>query len=157
MEEYGFAGSHDAVRRRGKKIKKKHPELVDVLHSAPGEEAQVDFFSGPPTLNEATGKRYRPRIIVMTLSHSRHPYQEAASSQTALAFIRAQENAFRFFGGVPRAIKLDNLKAGVAKACLYDPEMNAVYAAFANHRGFCPVPCLPGKAEEKGKAERNGG
>jgi transposase len=156
VEEYGFSGSYDAVRRLGKKLKKKHPELVDVLHSAPGEEAQVDFFAGPLTLNEATGKWYHPWIFVMTLSHSRHAYQEAVLSQTVLAFIRCHENAFRFFGGVPRVIKLDNLKAGVAKACLYDPEVNAVYSAFAEHWGFCPVPCYPGKAEEKGKVERNG-
>lgn len=39
VEEYGFTGSYDAVRRLGKKIREKHPELVDVLHSAPGEEA----------------------------------------------------------------------------------------------------------------------
>lgn len=156
VEEYGFSGGYDAVRRLGQKLKKKHPELVDVLHSAPGEEAQVDFFTGPLTLNEATGKWYHPWIFVMTLSHSRHAYEEAVSSQSVLAFIRAHENAFRFFGGVPRVIKLDNLKAGVAKACLYDPEINVVYSAFARHWGFCPVPCFPGKAEEKGKVERNG-
>ncbi|MBC7229344.1 MAG: transposase [Actinobacteria bacterium] len=68
--------------------------------------------------------------------------------------MRLHERAFRFFGGVPRVVRLDNLKAGVARACLYDPDINPVYSAFASHSGFCPLPRFPGKAKEKGKVEK---
>ena len=39
-------------------------------------------------------------------------YSEAVSRQTTEAFIRCLENAFAHFGGVPRRVVLDNLKAG---------------------------------------------
>lgn len=157
VEEYAYCGSYDSVRRYAKRIKRSRPELADVMHAAPGEEAQVDFFSGPLTLDSGTGRYFRPWVFRMVLSHSRHSYEEAVRTQDLSSFIRCHENAFRFFGGVPRVVRLDNLKAGVARACLYDPDVNPVYAAFASHCGFCPLPCFPGKPEEKGKVEKAGG
>jgi len=50
-EEYAYCGSYDSVRRYAKRLKRSRPELADIMHSAPGEEAQVDFFSGPLTLD----------------------------------------------------------------------------------------------------------
>ena len=155
-EEYAYCGSYDSVRRYAKRIKRSRPELADIMHAAPGEEAQVDFFQGPLTLDPSTGAYFHPWVFRMVLSHSRHSYEEAVRKQDFLSFIRCHERAFRFFGGVPRVVRLDNLKAGVARACLYDPDINPVYAAFASHCGFCPLPCFPGKAKEKGKVEKAG-
>jgi hypothetical protein len=76
--------------------------------------------------------------------------------QDQVAFMRAQENAFLDFGAVPRVVRLDNLKAGVARACLYDPDINELYAAFAKHWGFVPLPCRPRHPEEDGVVERGG-
>jgi len=49
----------------------------------------------------------------MTLSHSRHSYEELVVRQDVETFIRCHERAFKSFNGVPETIKLDNLKAGV--------------------------------------------
>jgi hypothetical protein len=68
-------------------------------------------------------------------------------------FIRCHENAFRFFGGTVRVIRLDNLKAGVLAAHLFGPELNRIYESYAHHAGFIPVPCLPRTPEHKGKVE----
>lgn len=155
-EEYAYCGSYDSVRRYAKRIKRSRPELADIMHAAPGEEAQVDFFQGPLTLDPSTGAYFHPWVFRMVLAHSRHSYEEAVRSQDFLSFIRCHERGFRFLGGVPRVVRLDNLKAGVARACLYDPDINPVYAAFADHYGFCPLPCFPGKAKEKGKVEKAG-
>lgn len=155
-EDYAYCGSYDSVRRFAKKVKRSRPELADVMHAAPGEEAQVDFFQGPPTLDAETGRYFRPHVFRIVLAHSRHSYEEAVRRQDVASFIRCHENAFRFFGGVPRVVRLDNLKSGVAKACLYDPDIQAVYASFADHYGFCPLPCWPRKPEEKGKVEKAG-
>lgn len=155
-EEYSYQGGYDSVRRFAKRIKRGRPELADVMHAAPGEEAQVDFFQGSLTLDPETGRWFRPWVFRMVLSHSRHSYEEAVRSQEVLSFIRCHEHAFRFFGGVPKVVRLDNLKGGVARACLYDPDINPVYSAFADHYGFCPLPCRPKKPEEKGKVEKAG-
>ena len=39
------------------------------------------------------------------------------------------EQAWRYFGGVAQYVVLDNLKEGVLKPDLYEPELNPVYAA----------------------------
>ncbi len=60
------------------------------------------------------------------------------------------------FRRVPRVVRLDNLKAGVARACLYDPDIGELYAAFAKHWGFVPLPCRPRHPQEQGVVERGG-
>ena len=52
-------------------------------------------------------------------------------------------------------IRLDNLKAGITRACFVDPEVNAVFSALGRHYGFAILPIHPGSANENGKVERN--
>jgi len=49
------------------------------------------------------------------------------------AWTESHVQAFEFFGGVPRRVVPDNLKAGVAKPDLYDPKINRAYAELARH------------------------
>lgn len=72
-------------------------------------------------------------------------------------FIKAHENAFLVFGGVPEVVRHDNLKAAVVRACLYDPDVSELYSAFARHWGFVPLPSRPYHPEENGIEERSGG
>ncbi len=156
VEEYGFGYSYEAVKRFVRKLPRgRRP--VGVFHSAPGEEGQVDFFQGAPTLDEGSGQWKRPWVFRMTLSHSRHGYEEAVWDQALETFLRLHENAFANLGGVPRIIRHDNLKAAVVRACLYDPDVNEIYAAFARHWGFTPLPTRPRNPQENGKQERSGG
>ncbi len=149
--EVNFDGGYDSVKRFVNKITNKTPEPYARIETSPGHEAQVDFGEGAPT---SRGDKYkRPFLFVMTLSFSRHAYQEAVWRQDVETFIRCHENAFRFFGGVVRVVRLDNLKAGVLTAYLFEPELNRVYESFAHHMGFIPVPCLPRTPEHKGKVE----
>lgn len=43
------------------------------------------------------------------------------------------------------------------RACLYDPDVNVAYLAFAKHWGFTPLPTRPRNPKENGKQERSGG
>lgn len=149
--EYGYQASYDSVKRYVRKLKAKTPRLYARIHTAPGEEAQVDFGQGAPTLKN--GRYVRPWLFKIVLSFSRHSYEEVVWSQDVESFIRCHERAFQAFGGVPKLIRIDNLKSGVLKANLYEPELNSLYAAFASHAGFTPLPCLPRKPEHKGKTE----
>ena len=47
----------------------------------------------------------------------------------------------------------DNLKSGVVKACLYDPEINRTYAGMAAHYDTAIVPTRPRKPRDKAKVE----
>jgi transposase len=154
QENYYFRYGYDSVKRFVRGVKRRRPEVADVMEHPPGAEAQVDFSQGPPTLDPATGRWRRPWIFRMVLSCCRHSYEEPLWRQDHASFIRAHEKAFLDFGGVPRVVRLDNLKAGVARACLYDPDINELYAAFAEHWGFVPLPSRPRHPEEQGINER---
>jgi len=61
--------------------------------------------------------------------------------------------AFAFFGGVPQIVVPDNLRAGVTKACRYEPELNPTYAALAHHYGVAVIPTRVRKPRDKAKVE----
>ena len=151
VSEQGFADGYDSVKRYVRKLKRKQPQVFARLHAEPGEEAQVDFGKAAPTLKG--GRWARPWLFKMVLSHSRHSYEEVVWKEDVETFIRCHEHAFDDFGGVPRLVRLDNLKSGVLVSHLYEPELNPAYAAFAHHAGFTPLPCLPRRPEHKGKVE----
>ena len=154
--EYGYAASYESVKRFVRTIAPTR-RAVGVFHCAPGAEAQVDFFRGAPTLNVATGEWQRPWVFRMTVGHSRHGYEEAVWDQKLETFLRLHERAFRDFGGIPKVIRHDNLKAAVVRACFFDPDSHEVYLAFAAHWGFTPLPTQPRHPQENGKQERSGG
>jgi transposase len=155
-EDYRFSYGYCSVKRFVSKISHRRSEVAAVMEHPAGDEAQVDFFQAPPTLDPNTGKWRRPWVFRMILSCCGHSYEEPLWRQEKVPFIRAHENAFLDFGGVPRIVRLDNLKAGVARACLYDPDIGELYAAFARHWGFVPLPCRPRHPEEEGVVERGG-
>jgi transposase len=139
-------------------VKKKFPERKTaymVLEAEPGEEAQVDYgYIGTIPVG---GKRKKVWVFVMTLSYSRYMYAEIAFNQSVQSFIRAHVNAFRYFYGVPRLVKIDNLKAGIVEVDFYEQLTQRTYAEFANHYGFLPFPCQVKVARQKGKVERGVG
>jgi len=156
VEEYGYGGSYESIKRYARKLDRPR-RAVGVYHSEPGEEGQIDFFQGAPTWQAEKGQWRRPWVFGLTLCHSRHSYQEAAWDQTLPTFLRLHENAFRDVGGVPKTIRHDNLKSAVVRACLFDPDSNDIYLAFAGHWGFTPLPIRPYNPKENGKQERSGG
>ena len=105
----------------------------------------------------ADGKRRRTHVFRIVLSFSRKAYSEVVTRQTTEAFLRCLENAFWHFGGVPRRIVLDNLKAAVTKADWYEPELNPKIEAFARHYGTVFLPTRPRMPRHKGKVERGVG
>jgi transposase len=48
-------------------------------------------------------------------------------------WLTCHTSAFEFFGGAPRRIVPDNLKSGIIKPDLYDPNFNQGYEELAHH------------------------
>src|SRR5271168_3074072 len=107
----------------------------------PGAEAQVDFGQGAWVIVD--GKRKRPHLFRVVLSHSRKGYSEVVWRQTTESFIRCLENSFRHFGGVPRTLVIDNLRAAVTRADWFDPELCPKVRSFAEHYGIAILPTKP--------------
>lgn len=149
--EHGFSGSYQAVKRFVRQLRQTQPVPFVRMEVAPGAEAQVDFGQGAWVLVE--GKRKRPHLFRIVLSHSRKGYSEVVWQQTTESFIRCLENAFRNFGGVPRTLIIDNLRAAVTRADWYDPELNAKVEEFCRHYGTVILPTRPAMPRHKGKIE----
>jgi hypothetical protein len=73
--------------------------------------------------------------------------------QTTDDFLACLENALVYFGGVPKALILDNLKAAVESPDWYDPELNPKLRSFADHYGLAILPTRPRTPRHKGKIE----
>lgn len=147
------AVSYDSVRRLLKKHGAATPVPFRRMESPPGFEAQVDFGTGAPVIGP-DGRRRKTHVIRVVLSHSRRGYSEAVFTQSTDDFIQCLENAFEHFGGVPRTIVIDNLKAGVLKADWFDPDLNPKLEEFCRHYGTTVLPTKPRTPRHKGKVER---
>jgi transposase len=152
VDTRGFTHRYNSVKRFVAKLRAREPERFDVLEFLPGEEAQVDFGMGAPTLHK-NGRYKRPWLFVMTLKYSGKSYRTTVWKADQETWARLHEQAFHALGGCPRYVVLDNLKAGVQRPDLYEPELNPVYAALLAHYGVVADPCRVGDPNRKGSVE----
>jgi transposase len=152
VSERGFEGSYQSVKRFVRGLRAVEPQRFYRLESLPGEEAQVDFGSGP-RLPDGNGHFHKSSIFRIVLSYSRKAYSEGVRHQDSETFIRCLENAFRYFGGVTQTLVIDNLRAAVTKADWYEPELNPKVAEFARYYGTLILPTRPAQPRHKGKVE----
>jgi transposase len=154
--ESGFAGSYHSVRRFVAKLRIRAALPFRRLECAAGDEAQVDFGTAAPIIT-SDGQRRRPYVFRIVLSHSRKGYSEVSLRQTTEDFLRCLENAFWHFGGVPRTLVIDNLRAAVKHPDWYDPVLVPKLAEFCRHYGTVILPTKPYMPRHKGKVERGVG
>jgi transposase len=151
--EHDFTGSYYSVRRFVRHLEPTREFPFRRLECEPGDEAQVDFGTGAPVIGPE-GKRRRTHVFRIVLSHSRKAYSEAVYRQTTDDFLRCIESAFRHFGGAPRSLVLDNLRAAVTKADWFEPELNPKVRSFGEHYGLIFLPTRPYTPRHKGKVEK---
>ncbi|HXF53037.1 MAG TPA: IS21 family transposase [Hyphomicrobiaceae bacterium] len=152
VREHGFVGKYHSVRRFVRRLDDGQPLPFRRLECAPGDEAQVDFGTAIP-IRQSDGRQRRTHVFRIVLSHSRKGYSEAVYRQTTEEFLRCLENALYHFGGVPKTLVLDNLKAGVEQPDWFDPELNPKLRSFAEHYGLAVLPTKPRTPRHKGKIE----
>jgi transposase len=123
-------------------------------HHVAGERAFVDYSGNTVELVDGnTGEVREAQVFVAVLGASNFTYAEATWTQALPDWIGAHVRMLEFFGGVPGQLVSDNLKAGVTKACFYEPKVNRTYADFAAHYGTAVIPARPYKPKDKAKAE----
>jgi transposase len=152
VDEHGFAHHYTSVKRFAATLRRREPERFDVLEFLPAEEAQVDYGQGALTLWKP-GQYKRPYLFVMTLKYSGKSFRKVVWKTNQETWARLHEEAFRTFGGCPVYVVLDNLKEGVLKPDLYEPELNPVYAAMLAHYGVIADPCRVRDPNRKGTVE----
>jgi transposase len=121
----------------------------------PGSELQIDYAKVGTIYDHATKRRRVLYVFIGTLAHSRHKYIELVFTQDQTSFVSSHVRMFEYFGGVPRRIVLDNLKAGVIKPDLYTPQINRAYQEMAEHYHCFLDTCRVARPQDKGKVERD--
>jgi len=154
VDTQGFAARYASVKRFVRKLRgAPTPEARVVIVTAPGEEGQVDYGSGPMVRDPQTGKYRRTRLFVMTLGHSRKAVRLLVFRSSSRVWAELHEQAFRRLGGATRVMVLDNLREGVLTPDIYDPALNPLYRDVLKHYGVVALPCRVQDPDRKGKVE----
>jgi transposase len=153
VERFDFRHRYNSVKRFVRTLRVREPERFDVLESLPGEECQVDFGLGAPTLYRP-GKYRRPFLFVLTLKYSGKAFRKVVWKADQQTWARLHEEAFRALGGSTSYVVLDNLKQGVIKPDLYEPHLNPVYAAMLAHYGVVADVARVADPNRKGAVEK---
>lgn len=131
--------------------RKKDP-TVRLEDPAPGQEAQIDFgLMG--TIADEESKPRKLHALIVTLSSSRYTFVWPTLRQTSEEVCAGLDAAWRFFGGVPRCIVLDNATAMVVRASATDPGLNRSFREYAESRRFFPDAARVRHPKDKARVE----
>jgi transposase len=147
----GYTGSACTVRRYLRRVRPARGRVYQEVHYEPAQAMQVDWGScGCVQVGDTTRK---VSVFVAVLCYSRLMFIEFTLSQRKAEFYRGIVNALNFFGGRPRAIIFDNLKAGVingsGRSACFHPEFLALCGYFC----LQPIACERRDPESKGIVE----
>lgn len=157
QERHGLDGhsSYESFKRfvRDRGLGGCKPTATVRIEVEPGTEVQIDYAKmGSWTV---AGKGRAIYAFIGILSFSRLPFVLFGTSQDQVAFAKAIAAMLTSYGGSPRRINLDNLKAGILAADVFNPVLNRTFAELCDHYGILPDPARPASPKDKGKVERS--
>jgi transposase len=147
----GYSGSATVLRRYLRKIRPARGRVYQEVPYQAAQAMQIDWGEcGRVQVGSTTRK---VSVFVAVLCHSRLLYIEFTLSQRKAEFYRALVNALTFFGGSPRHLIFDNLKAAVlngsGRSACFHPEFLALCGYFC----LQPIACARRDPESKGVVE----
>jgi transposase len=147
----GYRGGISLVRQHVRQVRPARGRVYQEVLYQPGEAFQVDW--GDCGRIQIGNTSRRVSVLVAVLCYSRLVYIEFSLTQRKADFYRALVHALEFFGGSPRKIIFDNLKAAVLNghgrsACLH-PE----FLALCGHFCLEAIACARRDPESKGMVE----
>lgn len=137
-ESYCISRTYDSLCKYIQKQFPKTPEAFGVQVTDPGEEAEVDFgYAGLQPINIPGTPLIRGKtwVLVVKLSYSRVGFHQITRDQKVTTLIKGITAAFEYFGGVPKRLKIDNLRAAIIKNQHFDLQYNQDFLEWANHYG----------------------
>lgn len=120
----------------------------------PGEKLFIDYAGAKiDIVDKNTGQIKQKPLYVCCLGYSGFIYAEVSESMNSLNFCNSTVNSFCYFGGIPKILVPDNLKAGVISADFYNPRFNMVFEEMADYYDCSIVSARVRKPKDKAKAE----
>ena len=147
----GYTGSVITVRRYLRSVRPPRGRVYQDVHYEPAQAMQVDWGEcGRVPIGNTTRK---VSVFVAVLCYSRLSFIEFTLSQRKAEFYRSLVHALESFGGSPRSIIFDNLKAAVingsGRAACFHPEFLALCGSYCMQ----PIACQRRDPESKGIVE----
>jgi transposase len=151
VDDHGFTGRYQSVKRFVRQLRGRPASAAcAVIVTPPGEEAQVDYGTGPMVRDPHSGRYRRTRLFVLTLGYSRKAVRLLTFQSSTRIWAELHEQAFRRLGGATHTVVLDNLGEGVLKPDIYDPALNPLYRDLLAHYGAVALPCRVRDPDRKG-------
>jgi transposase len=154
ISDAGFDGEitilRDYLRKARGQVKNREPFIR--FESKPGKQMQIDWgHFGSLTYGDTKRKLYALAVIE---SYSRLSYVEFTHSQKQEALHQCLLNAFKFFGGAPEEIVVDNMVTAVIEREGSLIRFNESFLDFLRHFSIVPKACNVRAPYEKGKIEK---
>jgi hypothetical protein len=145
-------------------VEKEQPDLVILGKQAIDDDSNqtgqmlAELLDWPQAMfagkiESADGKGVQASLFVAVLGASNKIFAEAFANQKLEAWITGHCRAFRYFGGVSRAVVPDNPKTGIVRADRYEPVLQRNYREMAEHYGTVILPARAARPRDKAKAE----
>ena len=151
----GYAGGITQLRNYLRSIRPHSGRVYQDITYSPGEAVQIDWGDvGSIKINNTVR---RISVFVGVLCYSRMLYIEFTLSQRKAEFYRCLDNALQFFGGSPRKVVFDNLKAAVLSGSGRQAMLHPEFLALCGHYLLEPIACAARDPESKGMVESNVG
>ena len=147
----GYTGGYTQLKEYVRTVRPRpEPEPVVRFETPPAHQAQVDFAE----FKFSWGKRF---ALLVVLGYSRLLWLRFYRKQDMRTLFSGLEEALAFFGGVPRELLFDQMKAVITKDLrLLGGQLvrNEEFQRFAAHWSFTARACRAYRAQTKGKVER---
>jgi transposase len=155
-EKYDLSVSYETFKLYAREIglEAKSSRAPIRLETPPGQEIQIDYGTVGSWYERETGKERRVYAFAAKLSCSRLPFIRFVFTQKQESWVENNIEMVEFYDGVTECLLIDNLKSGVLKADVWDPQINRVYAEFAEYYGTFIDTARVRKATDKAKVER---
>jgi transposase len=153
VKDLGYGGKPDHFRSIVAQVRPPPPAKAYLrLQTLPAEQAQVDW--GHFGKLRVGNRMHALSGFVMVLSYSRQVFLQFYLGQEMSLFLLGHQQAFEFFGGVPRVLLYDNLKSVVLERQGEAIHFNPQFLQFAAHHLFEPRPVAVRRGNQKGRVER---
>ena len=155
IQKDGYTGSYSLVADFVQKHKEEQIKKATIrFETAPGLQSQVDWKENLKMISKH-GELFEVNIFLMILGYSRTKFVKLTSDKTQKTLFKCMNEAFKYFGGVPKEIVFDNMATVVdrANSRIGNVKLNTKFVQYSKDIGFNPITCRIYRPQTKGKVE----
>ncbi len=155
IQKKGYTGKYTILRDYISKYKGEQLKKATIrIETTPGLQAQLDWKENMRLISK-NGELFDINIFLIVLGYSRKKYIELTINREQKTLFNCLINAFKFFGGIPQEMWVDNMKTVVNQHTFNSsgPIYNERFLTFAKDMGLDPIACRPYRPQTKGKVE----